>query len=77
MFNQGTIAACKTAMVVFAVVFLVCMIKGLSVFGASLRGSEVALVAFIAAKVLYHLFFSALFDELSEFVRKGNNLRKQ
>ena len=63
-------AACRAALIFFAVIFLVCMAMGCTPATASFRGGVAAAVVFVSVKVLYHLFFNALVDELSEFLRK-------
>jgi hypothetical protein len=70
MGNQGTIAACRAALVAFALIFLFSVFRGCSVLGASFRGSLVALAIFIAVKLVYRLFFSALVEELSAYITK-------
>ena len=69
MFNEGTMAACKGALVTFALIFLLGIFRGASVAGACFRGTLVALSVFLSVKIIHHLFFSALLNELSEFVK--------
>lgn len=70
MFNEGTMAACKGAFVAFALLFFWGIFNGASVLGACYRGSLAALAVFLFIKVAYHLFFSALMDQLSDFVKE-------
>ena len=69
MFNEGTMAACRGALVAFALIFLLAIFRSGSVAGACVRGGMVALAVFLSIKVIHHVFFSALLNELSEFVR--------
>jgi hypothetical protein len=77
MFNQGTIPSCKAALIAFALVFLVSVLSGIGVAGASARGAVVALVAFVSTKVLYHLFFNAVFHEISEYLSKERSAKRR
>jgi len=68
MSNEGTISSCRAALVAFGLVFLFSMFRDCSVAGASYRGCIVAIAVFIAAKLFYSIFFSALISGLSEYV---------
>ena len=77
MLNEGTVAASRAAMVAFALVFLLCLLRKIGMTPACFRGAIVALATFLAVKLIYHLFFNALVDELSDYLRKENSSRKQ
>ena len=64
-------------MIAFALVFLVSVLSGIGVAGASFRGAMVALTTFVATKVLYHLFFHAVFHEISEYLSKERSAKRR
>ncbi len=76
MINEGTLAACRAALVMFALVFLVCILRNCSLAGACLRGAAVSMGTFLSVKLIYHLFFNALVNELSEYLRKDNHPKR-
>ncbi len=71
MSNEGKITASRAAIVVFSIVFLVCLLRGISVAGACLRGGLVAFATFVSVRIISHLFFDAVIDELSSFINKN------
>ena len=70
MLNEGTVAASKAAMVAFSLVFLLCLLRKVGMAPACFRGTVVAFATFFAVKLVYRLFFTALLDELSDYLRK-------
>ena len=68
MLNQGTVTACKAAIVAFGLVFLLCFLRGLGPASACFRSAVVAAAAFVSVKILCHLFFSAMVDGLSDYL---------
>jgi len=74
--RKGTVFACRTALAAFALFFLVGAARGQGVAACCGRGVLVALAAGAAAKAVFHVFLSALVDELGNYVHKERKTRK-
>jgi hypothetical protein len=75
-FKEMTGMAGRTALIGFSLFFLVCMVRGIGVAGSCLRAAAVALALYLSVRIISHLFFRALVNDLTDFMHKESMTRK-